>query len=122
MFLLPIVIYAIWVSEPSLRVYYAKYTFPVVTVEESDIASVKDIIRIQRDVQEHFRKMKVYIPLEDIIFIQKNDDRYVIGDLLRQSCGEGPLFIWLPISFRIPHKFQRIYEQCWTPKVDIVKT
>lgn len=72
---------------------------------------------LERRVQRHFLDHKVYIPLEDIVRSEElTDAPKRVAQQVRQVCGKGTLFVWLPFRFRIPVYGDKVYEWCWKPK------
>ena len=75
-------------------------------------------LEIQREVQKHYLSNGVYIPLEDIFFVeeikQTNPD---LTSAIVKSCGNATMAIWVPLLVRLPYIGERSFEWCWKPSL-----
>ena len=62
---------------------------------------------IKASIQRHFSEYRVYIPHEDIHTI--NED---ISKQLIKKCGEGNVYIWVPLEFELYTAGVRVFEWC----------
>lgn len=116
--LIPTLLALIWSVAPSIRAIVGVVTAPTL---EAPQASANDELMIRRNLQKHFLKFNVYIPLEDIIFAkreQKSVDRTVF--LMQKICGEGTMYVWVPLRTRTPIFGESVYDWCWKPTIEEV--
>ena len=76
----------------------------------------------RRREQRYFLDSGVYIPLEDIMFVdQLGRGRQNYAVAIRENCsGLGPergLAIWLPLKIKVPLLGERVKEWCWRPSL-----
>lgn len=76
-----------------------------------DVTTLK-YVDVQRKVQKHYLDYGIYIPLDDIILNQDENSAITQLSLLEQVCGEGTLYIWVPIRIRIPVLGEKVLEWC----------
>ena len=80
--------------------------------------STSEVTRLRRDLQSHFRKYGVYIPVGDIIVANSEDlGQSVLSSRMVESCGQAPVYLWLPIQVELPIHGKKIWEYCFKPKV-----
>ena len=116
--LIPTLLAVIWSVAPSIRAIVGVITAPAI---DAPITSANDELSIRRNLQKHFLKFDVYIPLEDIIFAkreQKSLDRTVF--LMQKICGEGNMYVWVPLRTRTPIFGESVYDWCWKPTIEEV--
>ena len=108
-----------WSTSESLKVIWATSRHPRLPKRSIDILEPQ-ITDFKRDEQRYFLEYGVYIPLEDMMFVQQlteGGERY--GNALIKSCsglrpGSG-FAIWLPLKTRWPLLGERVLEWCWKP-------
>lgn len=91
------------------RVLFAAKSFGEISLE----GEPKEI---KRNIQNKFRKKKVYVPLEDIV-LETSETPQILIDDMRKSCGKGEVYVWLPMHVKLPVFGDRIWEKCWKPKI-----
>jgi hypothetical protein len=76
----------------------------------------------RRKEQRYFLESGIYIPLEDIMFVDqlaKAGKSY--SKALKENCSdlndERGLAIWLPLKIKIPLLGERVQEWCWRPNL-----
>jgi len=116
LFLLPSVVAFSWSSLPAIQTVIAAITLHVESTEGAFGSDVD--LRVRRSVQQHFLGYNTYIPLDDILIL--SDDSSAperLPFLVRRACGNGKLFVWVPLTFRIPLLGYRVFEWCMKPKM-----
>ena len=68
---------------------------------------------IERKVQKFFLDHDIYIPMEDIIINKENrlSDNTPLFQM-RKFCGQGKLYVWIPLRVRIPLFGEKVIEWC----------
>jgi hypothetical protein len=113
----PFVAAIFWTTAPAISGLDSIYSFPSKLVQNLDTSGEQSDLWYRRKIQKHFLNSRVFISMDDIITVnkemEKNDDGV---RLLRKSCGDSSLYIWVPFRFRLPLLGERIYEYCWKPR------
>ena len=116
-----LLIMAFWAPGEGLRVFWATsrhHQISKVALELVEPARTE----YKRAEQKYFLEYGIYVPLEDIMYVEQlpgGGVRY--GDALQRSCsglqlGSG-LAIWLPLRIKWPFFGERVIEWCWKPPV-----
>ncbi len=89
------------------------------TMQSTELAE-----EIGRTVQSHFLRFDIYIPLEDIWLDQEKNEveSQRLSLLMRKVCGHGSLYVWVPVSFRLPFVGTKTVEWCWKPELPVHKS
>lgn len=119
--LIAVCVMAICSTWDSMMVGWAVYKHPPVDV--SVLSSIEPArTEFRRKEQKYFLESGIYIPLEDIMFVDqlaKGGKTYAMA--LRESCSglghERGLAIWLPLKIKIPLFGERVKEWCWKPSL-----
>lgn len=108
-----------WSLSDCLKVLVAVYRYP--PSRKSQI-QVNEIVRtdFRRSQQKYFLDYGIYVPLEDIMYVDQlpsGGERY--ADALISSCaglrpGDG-IAIWLPLKIKLPLIGEKVREWCWKP-------
>jgi hypothetical protein len=76
----------------------------------------------KRTEQKYFLDYGVYVPLEDIMYVEQlssSGERY--REALLDACEDislkNGMAIWLPLRVKLPLLGERVYEWCWKPPV-----
>lgn len=76
----------------------------------------------RRSLQKYFLESGIYIPLEDVMFVDQlanGGKNYSVA--LKENCsgltGERGLAVWLPLKIRVPLIGERVKEWCWRPSL-----
>lgn len=115
--LIPSVIAAYWSLAPAMSSLLACLRLPKVEIP-ADL-NQPSWLNTKREIQRHFLKQNVYIPLEDIALAR--DSSYVasqgsmafINHLLFKSCSSANLLIWVPLRIRLPIIGEHVLDLCW---------
>jgi hypothetical protein len=52
--------------------------------------------------------------MEDIIFTRTETKKQRrLNFLMQKACGEGRIYIWIPIKFTWPIVGERVFDWCW---------
>lgn len=105
-----------WTARSAFRTSIAMLTLNINRLLEEEQSGNLSPLSLRQRIQMHFLSKDVYLPLEDIIFVQQDVDpneRPIF--LMRNACGEGKLYIWIPLIFRLPLYGNSVWEFCWTP-------
>ncbi len=72
------------------------------------------VLEAQRSIQRHFLSFGVYIPLEDIVIRGQATEieEPTLVPLMEQSCGEGQVYVWVPLRFQLPILGEKVLEWC----------
>jgi len=110
--LVPIAL-AIWVSSSqAVRAISATFTlsWPIISQHVDD----DYFLEARRNIQAHYRQFGVHLPIEDIVILGDDKDlQDQLTFLMRKACGQGNIFIWVPLKFNLPILGTRIVEWCW---------
>jgi hypothetical protein len=108
----------IWSAKPTIKSATAMMTLDLKALSgrlaEGDLSP----FALRQRVQMHFLDNGIYLPLEDITLSDQAEDqnnRTIF--LMRNACGEGKLFIWVPFRIRLPLFGNSVWEYCWTPSL-----
>ena len=114
--LLPSIGVEVWTVLPALRAVAAAYSITPVAMPSSPMDSVA-WVDFRRQLQKHFSEYDLYIPLEDIIV----QDPELVGPelprFMRKACGDGLLYVWVPMKISVPIYGPVVWDWCWVPKV-----
>jgi hypothetical protein len=110
-----------WSTFESLLVVWAASRHPKISKNIIDVARLGNT-DFKREEQKYFLQYGIYIPLEDMMFVEElsqRGERYTAA--LNRSCsgltvGYG-FAIWLPLKTRWPLLGERISEWCWKPPI-----
>ena len=108
-----------WSVEPAARSMFAKWSLGEIEISSQIFTDVESNKKFKRSLQKHFLKYQTYIPLEDIITLSNPNHIDMFTKLMKDACGKSKLYIWMPISFRLPLVKVRTWEFCWKPKIKI---
>ncbi len=107
-----------WSGYPTLSAVAAVYTTKSIAFADGAENDDSAELRIRRTLQKHFLKYGVYLPVEDIIVVNKKAglrNRAVF--LMQKICGKGRIYVWVPLKMRLPIVGDRVFEWCWKPTV-----
>lgn len=120
---LPIILSGLWSSKPALFGLLAARQFPKIVISEEEYQDRSSFsVKMSRRVQQHFRGFGIHIPLEDILlrpFEPSYQERLFL--LLDRSCGNGKVYVWIPLVFRFPFAGNKVLEWCWIPSIKTEK-
>ncbi|MEZ4743071.1 MAG: hypothetical protein R3B45_11590 [Bdellovibrionota bacterium] len=112
-----------WSVQPALVSLLAATTLKIQPISQDEWNDSSIEPEIRRQVQFHFLRYKIYIPMEDIFI--KNQvsklEKKRASLLMTKACGHANLYVWLPLKFRIPFLGAKFMEWCWKPIFDIQK-
>jgi hypothetical protein len=105
----------------AIIVGWAVYKHPSVNV--SVLSTIEPArTEFRRKEQRYFLDSGIYIPLEDIMFVDqlaKAGKSYTTA--LKENCSDlndvRGLAIWLPLKIKIPLLGERVQEWCWRPNL-----
>ena len=115
----PILAAFIWSAHPSALAAWALIDAPLFTSKYSDDPDPQtNRQNLRRQIQRHFLRHYIYIPLDDIVSI--NSDPIPADDtaslVMQKACGRGRLFVWIPFKIRLPVIGEKVFEWCWKPQ------
>ena len=69
---------------------------------------------MERKVQKFFLDRGLYIPMEDIVINKENhiSDKSPFFQM-RKACGQGKLYVWIPLRIRVPLFGEKVVEWCF---------
>lgn len=108
-FLIPVLACIAWSSMPAIKALGAAFALKW---DDSSLSMDKPL-ETRRRIQKRFLKQDVYIPLEDITLADGNgaaDGDYLF--VMRKNCGQGRIFVWVPLRFRLPLTGEKVREWC----------
>ena len=104
---------------PSLSVVSAVYSFQPIEIVKTRQDETQ-IMAIRRRIQRHFSDEGVSVPLEDIVFVDRQQPASLtmFERSLQNVCGtDKNVYVWLPLKWELPWIGTRVYHWCWTPNV-----
>jgi hypothetical protein len=105
-----------WTAWSSLKTFVAVAAAKPPTLQEVTTASEQGALEIKRRIQKHFLSFDVYLPLEDIVFVDgSNNLPQDLSVALKKACGPSKFVVWLPLGFRLPIFGEKVIEWCWSP-------
>ena len=108
----------------SIRAYFAAESLPDFGLTEAYPADLSEAFSVKRKIQKHFLDMGVYLPVDDIFIEVGQPDSLAEHDrltfLMRKACGQAKLYIWLPLTYKLPLKGRFVSSWCW--KAQLSKT
>lgn len=110
LFLIPIVACVIWSSMPAIKALVAAFQLKWM---DAPTLSLDKPLETRRKIQKRFLKQDVYVPLEDITLTgtaAAEDQDYLF--VMRKNCGQGRIFVWVPLRFRLPLTGEKVREWC----------
>ena len=116
-----VLIMAFWATHESLKVFWATSRHHQVSKASLDLVEPA-WTEFKRSEQKYFLEYGIYVPLEDIMYVEQLPGRGVrYADALQRACsglqvGSG-LAIWLPLRIKWPFIGERVIEWCWKPPV-----
>jgi hypothetical protein len=115
----PILAAVIWSAHPSALAAWALIDAPPFVskfTDDQDPQTSRHNLR--RQIQRHFLRHYIYIPLDDIVTINPDpipaDD--TVSLVMQKACGRGRLFVWIPFKIRLPIIGEKVFEWCWKPQ------
>lgn len=106
--------------QPSLNAIFGTLVLPEIQVVENELGERTNLSEIKRKIHRHFLEYDTYIGTSDINATKSDAD--VNRELFTKSCGQGTIFVWLPLRVRLPLIGDQVYEWCWKPKARIQKS
>ena len=112
LWILPIGVGICWSIYPAITGYLAAEEFkksPVaLQIKQNQWGDA-----VERKVQKFFLDHNIYIPMEDIIINRENhiSEKSPLFQM-RKSCGQGKLYVWIPLRVRIPLFGEKVIEWC----------
>lgn len=100
----------------SLRAYYVAETLPDFDLTETYPADFSEAFAVKRRIQKHFLDHQIYLPIDDIVVETANEtvnDADRLTFLMRKACGQAKLYIWLPLTYKLPAKGRYTSSWCW---------
>lgn len=97
-----------------LRATWGALTLNTKSFEISEEITSQESLRYRRNIQKHFLNLDTYIPMEDIVIPLASaevDSR--LKKLMRNACGKGTIYVWIPLKFRWPLTGERVVDWCW---------
>lgn len=112
--LAPTVFALAWSIEPAAKTLWAVSHIQTPQLAEEDWQDEARLLSLKRSLQKQLLKYSVYVPLEDIIASSSapEEDSALV---MQKACGQGKLFVWLPLKFKLPITGVKVYEWCWKP-------
>lgn len=114
--LLPTIAVLIWTLRPPLQAITAAYMITPVTMSNQPMDEVT-WVDFRRGLQKHFSGYGLYIPMEDIIVSDPNLVGQELTQFMQKACGDGTLYVWVPLKMRLPIYGTMIWDWCWVPDV-----
>lgn len=114
---LPILAALGWSAHPAFLAAWAIFDAPPFAADASSSGPDEDPT-LKRQIQRHFLRHYVYIPLDDIVAVSPdpipaNDTASLV---MQKACGRGRLFVWIPFKIRLPFAGEKVFEWCWKPQ------
>jgi hypothetical protein len=121
--LLPSIGAACWTLYPAAMILIGMVSLKLPQYDAAAMELSETTEEIGRTLQTHFLALDIYIPLEDIWIdnVSKGPESERLSLLMRKTCGRANLYVWIPISFRLPFLGNRTLEWCWRPELKVRK-
>lgn len=105
----------------AIVVAWAVYRHPPIHVAVLTSAE-PERTEFRRSLQKYFLESGIYIPLEDVMFVdQLANGGKNYSAALKDNCsgltGARGLAVWLPLKIRVPLIGERVKEWCWRPSL-----
>lgn len=114
---MPLFFAAFWSAEPALQATYAAWKYNLTPIDTDRLNNSINQVNTKRQIQKHFLRDNIYIPLEDIIlitdFLEKQSN---LSFFMQNACGRGRIYVWVPLKFRLPIIGDRVFDWCWKPR------
>lgn len=109
--LIPVLASLIWSSFPALQAVAAAGILDF--RKEAVLGDGNSPLEHKRRLQKHFLNHGVYIPLSDITLAngENSIDQQRLFSM-RKICGQGKIFVWIPLKFRFPILGEKVVEWC----------
>jgi len=107
-----------WTFAPAFRAIAAAYTITPVALPANKFDELS-WLEFRRGMQKHFSSYDLYVPMDDIVVADPDVVGPDLADLTRKACGDGRLFVWLPLKLRLPLYGAVVWDWCWVPRVTI---
>lgn len=114
--LLPAFAVATWTLMPPLRAVAAAYMITPVKMAKEPMDEL-GWVDFRRHLQKHFSSYGLYIPMEDIIVSDPNLVGRELTQFMQNACGDGSLYVWIPLKMRVPVYGTVVWDWCWVPEV-----
>ncbi len=114
--LLPSLGVAFWTVAPSVKAVVAAYMITPVAMPGQPFDDL-GWVDFRRQLQKHFSSYGLYIPMEDIIISDADLVGQELPQFMRAACGDGLLYVWIPLKMRLPVYGSVVWDWCWVPKV-----
>jgi hypothetical protein len=121
--LLPAIGAGIWSALPTIMTLMAMVTLNLPKFDMAQIERPETNEQILSMIQNHFLQSDIYIPLDEIWLVQSGRgveaDRHSL--LMREACGHGTLYVWIPFKLRLPIVGTKTMEWCWKPELKLTR-
>lgn len=119
--LLPSLSALMWSAWPAFSTLVATFKFEPIVHNKTEWDFPQTSEKVRRSIQMHFLKNRLYVPMDDIIIVHNDSDpdEKKLLLMMSKSCGNARIYVWLPLSVRLPFIGYRVWEWCWKPTVKI---
>lgn len=107
----PVLACIVWSCFPALKAVVAAGILDF--RKEAVLGDGDSPLEHKRRLQKHFLSHDVYIPLSDITLANGEsslDQQRLFS--MRKICGQGKIFVWIPLKFRFPILGEKVVEWC----------
>lgn len=105
---------------PAASALWTALSFQTIYVRDAETFSELDKQQIKSSIQNHFSKNNLYIPMQDIVIESKDlSDKNQVLSHMEKICGQGLVYVWVPLLLRLPFYGEKVFEWCWKPKVSL---
>ena len=118
----PFLLALTWSLYPGLKVYVASLLLPAFSyASKLDLEDLATREEISRQIQQHFHKFDLYVPLEDVVVLSANKDpeKALFFDNLTKTCQDALIYVWLPFTVRLPFLGDVDWEWCKKPTIHV---
>jgi len=102
-------------TQPAAKALIANFFFPL-SIADSVSESESTSLASRRKIQQHYLGYGVYVPIDDIILDNGDESSSSQIKVLKNSCGAGKIFVWVPLRFRFPIFGEKVMEWCLAVK------
>ncbi len=114
--LLPTLGVALWAIGPTFRAIVAAYALTPVVVPSAPMDAMA-WVDFRRQMQKHFSQYDVHVPMEDMVIQDAGLSGAELTQFTRKACGDGLLYVWIPLRVTLPVWGTIVWDWCWVPRI-----
>jgi hypothetical protein len=116
-FIIPILTAVAFSFHDALRVILFVEAMPPLERSLVESKSQESLKETRQKIQSYFLENDLYLPFEDIFSIYDESMKIEYGVHIQKACGQGKLFVWVPLKIKLPLFGEKVVEWCWKPRI-----